>query len=71
MRLPLASAAVTVWVLGGPASAKFGLTTSGNSYSVDTNGGLVFDVNKQVFLSESQNAFEGGDLPWNSSDKER
>ncbi len=45
MYTSLTSVAVTAWLLG-TASAKFGLTTSGNSYRVDTNGGLVFDVSK-------------------------
>jgi rhamnogalacturonan endolyase len=48
MRLTLTSVAVTAWVLGKPAFAKFGVTTKGNAFSVDTDGGLVFDVNKRV-----------------------
>jgi hypothetical protein len=42
--LQLASAAVA-W-LGSGVNAAFGVTSKGNSYSVDTNGGLVFDVSK-------------------------
>ncbi len=38
--------AVGIASLGGGANAGFGVTTKGNSYSVDTNGGLVFDVSK-------------------------
>lgn len=36
---------VFAW-LGRGVNAGFGVTTKGNSYSVDTNGGLVFDVSK-------------------------
>jgi hypothetical protein len=32
--------------LGRLGHAAFGLTSKGNSYSVDTGGGLVFDVSK-------------------------
>ena len=35
-----------VILFGGAAEAEFGFTSNGNSYSVDTNGGLTFDVNK-------------------------
>jgi rhamnogalacturonan endolyase len=42
--VPLAVVLVT-W-LGKGVNAAFGVTTKGNSYSVDTDGGLVFDVSK-------------------------
>jgi len=38
-------AVVVAW-LGKGANAAFGVTSKGNSYSIDTNGGLVFDVSK-------------------------
>ena len=38
--------AVLVAWLGQGTEAAFGVTSKGNSYSVDTNGGLVFDVSK-------------------------
>jgi hypothetical protein len=44
MHLSLAS--VTGLALAGLASAKFGLSSKGDSYSVDTNAGLVFDVDR-------------------------
>lgn len=31
------------------ANAAFGVITKGNGFSVDTNAGLTFDVNKYVF----------------------
>ena len=38
---------LAIWLgLGRTAHAAFGLSSKGNSYSVDTNGGLVFDVSK-------------------------
>ncbi|KAK4234920.1 rhamnogalacturonase B [Achaetomium macrosporum] len=46
MQLSLALA-IAASILGKPAYAKFGLTTKANSFSVDTNGGLVFDVDKR------------------------
>ncbi|KAK3988395.1 rhamnogalacturonase B [Cladorrhinum sp. PSN332] len=42
-RLPVA---LVAWISATTVSAKFGVTTKGNSFSVDTNGGLTFDVNK-------------------------
>ncbi|KAI0892753.1 polysaccharide lyase family 4 protein [Annulohypoxylon nitens] len=33
-------------LLGSGADATFGLTTTSNTYKVDTNGGLVFEVNR-------------------------
>lgn len=38
--------AVAIAWMGRTVDAGFGVTTKGNSYSVDTNGGLVFDVSK-------------------------
>lgn len=38
-------AVVIAW-MAKTVDAGFGVTTKGNSYSVDTNGGLVFDVSK-------------------------
>jgi hypothetical protein len=46
MRLSLVTVAVAAWILGKPAYAKFGLTSNGNLFTVDTNGGLVFAVSK-------------------------
>ncbi|KAK1757944.1 rhamnogalacturonase B [Echria macrotheca] len=40
------SGALAMFGLGGGVQAAFGLTSKGNSYSVDTNAGLVFDVSK-------------------------
>ncbi|KAG8702120.1 hypothetical protein FRC09_004931, partial [Ceratobasidium sp. 395] len=42
----LLSVALALSSLAAPALAGFGLTTSGNSYIVDTAGGLVFTVDK-------------------------
>ncbi|KAK0654746.1 rhamnogalacturonase B [Cercophora newfieldiana] len=36
------------WCLWRTAEAAFGLTSKGNSFSIDTNAGLVFDVSKST-----------------------
>ncbi|KAB5549555.1 rhamnogalacturonase B [Coniochaeta sp. 2T2.1] len=41
-------AALAAASLSSTANAAFGVTTKGNSYSVDTSGGLVFDVSKST-----------------------
>ncbi|KAK4183510.1 rhamnogalacturonase B [Podospora australis] len=46
MRLAHTSLAITAWLLPSTVVAKFGLTTKGNTLSIDTNAGLVFDINK-------------------------
>ncbi|KAK3372748.1 rhamnogalacturonase B [Podospora didyma] len=45
MRSLALSAALVAW-MGSSVQAAFGVTTKANSYSVDTNGGLVFDVSR-------------------------
>ncbi|KAI0888536.1 polysaccharide lyase family 4 protein [Annulohypoxylon maeteangense] len=42
----VASAVLALALLGNGARAAFGLTTTSSGYKVDTNGGLVFEVNK-------------------------
>ena len=39
-------AVVSLAYLGRTVNAAFGLTSKSNSWSVDTNGGLVFEVSK-------------------------
>ena len=48
MKLSSIQVAVTAWISASTASAKFGVTTNskGNAFTVDTNGGLTFDVTK-------------------------
>ncbi|KAI1098730.1 polysaccharide lyase family 4 protein [Jackrogersella minutella] len=42
----IASAIITLTLLSKGAIAAFGLTTTSDKYKVDTNGGLVFEVNR-------------------------
>lgn len=60
MRLSSVTVAITAWLLARPSFAKFGLTSNGNSFTVDTNGGLVFAVSKLDFAFLSPNS-SGGD----------
>ncbi|KAK4169626.1 rhamnogalacturonase B [Cladorrhinum sp. PSN259] len=46
MRFSRVQVAITAWISATTVSAKFGFTTSGNTITVDTNGGLTFAVNK-------------------------
>lgn len=46
MKLPTLSVSFAGLLLVRLADAAFGVTTKGNSFSVDTNAGLVFDISR-------------------------
>lgn len=46
MRTLIAAAAILT--LGRGANAAFGFTSTSKSYKVDTDGGLIFEVNKYL-----------------------
>lgn len=46
MKSPTLSVTLAGVLLARFADAAFGVTTKGNSFSVDTNAGLVFDVSR-------------------------
>ncbi|KAK3364560.1 rhamnogalacturonase B [Lasiosphaeria hispida] len=46
MRSTAVSGAILAWAMGRAVDAAFGVTTKSNSFSIDTNGGLAFDVSK-------------------------
>jgi rhamnogalacturonan endolyase len=49
--------AATVLALGQTAYAAFGLTSTSSKYTVDTDGGLVFDVSRYMIRSKALLAF--------------